>query len=72
MKILFFILSLLQPLQKEEIDAIHNYQELQFTCVPKNLKSEHKDINYLGNVYVLKYDMNNIPWVVETKKDKSN
>ena len=65
MKILFFILTLLHPIKEEELTAIEYYKELQFRCVPKTLKDSTIKVIYKDSTYVMKHDMNGIPWVTE-------
>jgi hypothetical protein len=65
MKVLIFILALLKPIPEDQKTAIQYYNELQFRCVPKTLKDSTTKVVYKDSVYVMKYDMNDIPWVIK-------
>lgn len=67
MKILFFILTLLHPIKKEELTAIQYYKELHFKCIPITLQDSIKHVEYKDSIYIMQYDKNNLPWVIKTK-----
>lgn len=67
MKILFFILLLFSSIKDEELTAINYYNELHYNCVPNLLKDSTKIVEYKDSLYIMKYDYNNLPWVINTK-----
>lgn len=65
MKILLLLLSLLRPISEEQLTAIEYYKELQFRCVPKTLKDSTIKVIYKDSTYIMRHDMNDLPWVTE-------
>lgn len=63
--LLLLLLSLLNPIPEDQAIAIEYYKELQFRCVPKTLKDSAIKVIYKDSTYVMKHDMNGIPWVTE-------
>jgi hypothetical protein len=68
MKKLLIVLFPFLLMGTEMDTALDYYYELGYKCVPKTLSVD--SVEYLRNdtVFVMKYDANNIPWVVDTKK----
>jgi len=48
-------------------DAISNYKEFGYKCVPHHLHVEKSEYKIKDSTYVIQNDLNNIPWVTKVK-----